>query len=297
MDNHVINRIIYAPEFWVPHLSITVKRCSKAVLAILVAAPLTSASAQDIFRNGFERRGFNDTGANRCATNSLDNQNCPQSSFPDQDGDHGRDSLARAGQLAKLGGGEAGFDFTKISNSGNPLPASAALGSGTNDWACTRDNVTGLIWEVKVNNASHLRHMDHRYFWYSTDAGSNGGVPGSGPGSGRCNNTLARCQTQDYVEAVNTQGLCGYNDWRMPTLDEISGIMNYGRSLKIDPAYFLNTSLDCPNILDPCSGLFWARETRADFPSEAWGARFNIGNIQTISKNAAERVRLVRAGQ
>lgn len=296
MDNRVINPIIRALGFWVPHPSVTVKCCSKAVFVTLLAAPLASALAQDIFRNGFERRGFNDTGLNRCATNSLDNQNCPQTSFPDQDGDHGRDARARAGQLEKLGGGEAGFDFTKISNSGNPLPAGAALGSGANDWACTRDNVTGLIWEVKVNDASHLRHMDHRYFWYSTDASSNGGVPGSEPGSGRCNNTLARCQTQDYVEAVNAQGLCGHSDWRMPTLVELLGIMNYGRSLKIDPTYFANTSLNCPSM-DPCSGSFWARETRADFPAEAWGTRFNIGNIQTFSKNTAERVRLVRAGQ
>ena len=50
------------------------------------------------------------------------------SGFPRQDGDFGRDALARAGQLTKIGGGEAGFDFTKISNSGQPFVGSCRIG-------------------------------------------------------------------------------------------------------------------------------------------------------------------------
>ena len=108
-----------------------------------------------LFLDGFETApppltvALNDTGQNWCANDSANFLSCPQAGFPDQDGDHGRDALARAGQLTKIGGGEAGFDYTKISNSGLPLGAGAALGSGAGDWGCTRDNVTGLIWEVK----------------------------------------------------------------------------------------------------------------------------------------------------
>lgn len=52
---------------------------------------------------------------------------------PGQDTEHGRDALAAVAALVKVGGGHAGFDFTKIDRNGNGLPASAT------DWACVRD--------------------------------------------------------------------------------------------------------------------------------------------------------------
>ena len=55
----------------------------------------------------------------------------------------GRDASAIAS--TKTGVGGAGFDFTKIANNGDELLPNAALGKGLKDWACTRDNVTGLI--------------------------------------------------------------------------------------------------------------------------------------------------------
>lgn len=39
--------------------------------------------------------------------------------------------------------GHAGFSFTKLDANGNELLANAT------DWSCVKDNVTGLIWEVK----------------------------------------------------------------------------------------------------------------------------------------------------
>lgn len=235
---------------------------------------------------------LNDTGQDWCAANTTGGLTCPQSGFPDQDGDHGRDALAQAGQLVKVGGGEAGFDFTKISNSGNALPANVALGSGPNDWACTRDNVTGLIWEVKVNNATHLRHMNHTYSWYSTDASINGGVPGSLGTAVTCNSTLPQCNTQAYVEAVNTQELCGHNNWRMPRPDELQGIVHYGRlNPAVDPVYFVNTPINYNEV------VLSAARSRASFASDAWYVDFNAGGSFVFSKFGDAGVRLVRAGQ
>src|SRR5450759_5294900 len=56
--------------------------------------------------------------------------------YPRQDGRFGRDAKATAGTLTKMGGGAAGFDYTKVANNGSDLPASAALGSAATDWAC-----------------------------------------------------------------------------------------------------------------------------------------------------------------
>jgi hypothetical protein len=68
------------------------------------------------------------------------------------------------------------------------LAASAALGTNSTDWACTRDNITGLIWEIKTDD-NGLRDKDYSYTWYSTDAASNGGNAGSA-GSNTCGSTL-----------------------------------------------------------------------------------------------------------
>ena len=42
--------------------------------------------------------------------------------------------------------------YTKVSNSGKPLPDSALIGNGSNDWACTYDSDSKLIWEVKTSD-------------------------------------------------------------------------------------------------------------------------------------------------
>lgn len=237
-------------------------------------------------------RPLNDTGMNWCANDTANYLSCPQAGFPDQDGDHGRDALARAGQLPKIGGGEAGFDYTKISNSGQPLGAGAALGTGAGDWGCTRDNVTGLIWEVKLNNAASLRHMAHTYTWYDTNAASNGGNAGTIGTAATCNSTLTQCNTSAFVAAVNAQGLCGANDWRMPTPEELQGIVHYGTySPTIDPGYFPNTSAS------GYSAYFWTGTNVAADASFAWFVSFFNGYVLSYSKSYYYGVRLVRGGQ
>jgi hypothetical protein len=90
---------------------------------------------------------------------------------------YGRDAAFMAGKLSKIGGGSAGFDFTKIANDGFELPSNATLGSGPKDWACTRDNVTGLLWEVKTADGG-LRDQDWTFTWYNADPNTNGGATG-----------------------------------------------------------------------------------------------------------------------
>ena len=107
--------------------------------------------------------------------------------------------------------------YTKISNSGATLPVTAQLGTGSNDWACTKDNNTGRIWEVKTTDGG-LRDYQNSYSWYEPDASKNGGNAGY-QNSGNCKGS--QCDTYAFTNAVNTNGLCGKKDWRMPTLDEL----------------------------------------------------------------------------
>ncbi len=223
---------------------------------------------------------LNDTGIDWCADSETNFLDCPLPGYSGQDGDHGRDKLAREGELEKVGEGAAGFDYTKLDASGNDLPYSAIA------WTCVRDNHTGLIWEAKVNNPDHLRYNGHSYSWYNPDPDSNGGNPGS-EGPPFCAET--QCDTYHYVQAVNTQSLCGASDWRMPTRMDLNSLVHHGRTdPAIDVTFFPNTS----------ALKYWSATPSAGSPNSAWVVSFLDGSDNTNSKGSApRRVRLVRNDQ
>ncbi len=217
---------------------------------------------------------------------------------PRQDGRYGRDPAAAAGQLGKTGAGSAGFDYTKIANNGNVLLANAALGSGLTDWACTRDNVTKLVWEVKTPPVPSGLRSGHTYSWYSTDDTKNGGSAGRGSvGVDTCNGTLFnygnKCNTQNYVAAVNAAGLCGKTDWRLPERNELLTLVHSGQisPATIDPTYFPNTA----------PVFYWSRNTAVGAVGNAWSVNFGDGifgpaSSSTSGKGSTFLVRLVRTG-
>lgn len=235
--------------------------------------------------------GLNDTGQAACYNAAGATESCATAG---QDGRYGRDAAATAGALTKTGAGAAAFDFTKIANNGTALAAGAALGPNPGDWACTRDNVTGLIWEIKTDSVVDLRYLLHAYTWYST-AANNGGDAGS-LGGDSCNGTLAACNTLSYALAVNAATLCGHGDWRLPTIKELQSIKNFGGDdPAIDTNYFPNTD----------SSFYWAADScapAASFPAvDAWSENFTGGTSGTTSstsipKSAGIRIRLVRSG-
>jgi hypothetical protein len=224
-------------------------------------------------------RPLNDTGTDWCADDESILVDCPVSTHPGQDGDYGRDAMAREGQLEKVGSGLAGFDFTKLDANGNGLPANAS------EWSCVRDNHTGLIWEVKVDDPSHLRHKDNTYSWYNPDPSTNGGDSGS-TGSDTCS-MLDGCNTLNYVLAVNSEGLCGANDWRMPTLLELNSIFDYGHEIAHDPDFF-------PELAELTSANVWSASSSS---TTSHSARSLSGNGREFAspKTLALRVRLVRS--
>jgi len=211
--------------------------------------------------------------------------------FEDQDCTRGAAAADALGLMSKQGASSMpGRDYTRISNAGNDLPASAALGSGANDWACTRDNVTGLTWEVKVDDPFHLRHFDHTYTWYDSNGAINGGNAGS-IGSNTCNATLpsSQCNTSAIRDAVNAAGLCGQTDWRLPSDVELQGVDDYGTTAApfVDAIYFPNTRSD----------WYWTGVNVAHSASHAWVVFFGNGYPGANFKSASGAVRLVRGGQ
>lgn len=216
---------------------------------------------------------LNDTGITTCSNATSNSLVCPVAGFPGQDAESGRDFTHNDDS-----DGHAGFSFTKLDSTGSPLPAIAS------EWDCVKDNVTGLIWEVKTT--SGLRSMNNTYSWYETDSSKNGGNAGTQNG-GNC--TGSACDTTSFVHAVNAQGLCGASDWRIPNVDELLSIIDNGwYNPKIDPTYFPNTP----------ATYAWSSTATAFNSDIAWCVSFfYLDDDRAESKNYNGHVRLVRGGQ
>ena len=103
--------------------------------------------------------------------------------------------------------------FTKLDSNGNDLPDSAT------EWTMVRDNVTGLIWEVKTDDGS-IHDKDNTYTWYDSNSETNGGDAGT-PGDGT--------DTEDFIKALNDNKFGEISDWRLPIIEELTGILLYSR--------------------------------------------------------------------
>jgi hypothetical protein len=119
------------------------------------------------------------------------------------------------------------------------------------EWVMVRDNVNGLIWQKET-------------------------APG----------TYTFEQALSYCDSLT---LGGYADWRLPTVKELSSIVNsdtYNPS--INTFYFPNT----------VSANYWSSTTYADYPNYAWYVNFYSGYVYgTHGKSYSYYVRAVRGGQ
>ena len=215
---------------------------------------------------------LNDTGQALCYDVSATMVACTSANtgdgapYPRQDGRFGRDRAS----MAKVGGGAAGFDFTKMCWSGDAEGSGTCTGalvantgasaSGTpgTDWACTKDNHTNLIWSLQTVSGIS---------W--NDATSTaGGSP---------------------IAAHNAASRCGFaTGWRVPTRRELLSIVHHGAYLPtIDGAYFPATVND----------WYWTNDSFAPNPAHAWYVYFNVGYAGANGKTGTGRVRLVRSGQ
>lgn len=159
--------------------------------------------------------------------------------------------------------------YTKVGKKGVALPDTARPADG---WFMTRDNATGLMWEIKTDDGT-VHDRDNMYTWYDPGAA----VPGT-PGVGT--------DTADFIAALNSAGFGGFKDWRMPTAKELATlIVNDGQvHPTIDTGFF-------PNTADHC---YWSSTTYAPDPAEARGMGFEDGDDSRAPKSQLRCVRAVR---
>ena len=251
-------------------------------------------------------RTLNDTGITKCFDHDkrltdYPYVECSEIDLLDQDAQKGRDVQSSTNNSID---GRKGFSFEKRGSSGHSLIVQNAQwddkGSENagSKWSCVEDKVTGLIWEVKLADTS-LRGARKSCHWYSDNNSTNGGS--TGIDSHALNSSY--CTTQSYINHINSIGLCGFSDWRLPMREELRSLVDYGAIVDhgrlyssfpplIDSHYFPNNR----------SSTYWSyTSAAASYPTaiystikKAWVVDFKDGREKMEGKFSLNHLRLVR---
>lgn len=234
-----------------------------------IALPAAAGAASD------KPRAFrlNDTGVTLCLLGEGGDRyfsaDCVGSG---QDAEFGRDSTAAAGS-----DGRVGFSFAKVCHSGDAAgdgtcPADPVLGPDADQWGCTLDRTTGLLWEVKTADGGP-RDSERIYTNLL-------------PGDDRWGDAD---DAAGFVARVNALSLCGQSDWRVPDRGELHSLVDYsviaGTGPTIDEAWFPNTQ---PNA-------YW---TSSPFRGGTVGGiylNFRKGDGYGLSRSSRYSLRLVQS--
>ena len=164
--------------------------------------------------------------------------------------------LKYAGAWAKLA--------AKAAGTGAPCDTTRFTDNGTT----VTDNLTGLQWEKKTDDAT-VHDKDNRYTWSTT--------PPAADGTAFAN----------FLGQINFSAFAGHNDWRLPTIYELQTI--------VPEAYPCTTSPCIDPIFGPTDfDGYWSATTYAATPmSTAWivdqgfgGFVFDVSKLLTIAARA-----------
>jgi hypothetical protein len=190
---------------------------------------------------------LNDTGITFCSDGAFNVASCGISTYPRQDAEFGRDFFDNDDK-----DGHAGFSFSKISAMGENLPLNAT------EWACVKDNITGLLWEVKTVKNAH--------------------------------ESYAFADADKFVKTTNTQKLCGKTNWRMPQIQELQSIVDYSVPLP-------NPNIDLTFFPNSTSKIYWSATPYAKNINDVWGIYFEDGRVFEQDKKTSAAMRLVSSTQ
>jgi GTPase involved in cell partitioning and DNA repair len=124
-----------------------------------------------------------------------------------------------------------------------------------------KDTETGLMWEVK-----NRENVEHKYVW-SKENIETAKYPE------RLTDDVK--DAFSYAEKLNNQNYAGFNDWRVPSLEELKTILTKEKS------QFKNFEDDNLYIKDPLAKTtnlwYWTKDTVDNDSSNSWLLNFNIG--------------------
>ena len=173
-------------------------------------------------------------------------------------------------------------NYSKISNSGTIVPDTSKLGVGKNDWACTKDNKTGLIWEVKTTDGGN--HDMNKSYTNILLTEKNDII--------KYNDST---NTEGLVKLANSESLCGATNWRLPKLDELMTLIvcsdgEYNSLNDYTHSYYIcaNNLLVTRPVINTMyfpntkSNFFWAYGL--DNSSLVWKVDFGYSSAHSFAK-------------
>ena len=195
------------------------------------------------------------------------------------------------------GGSGVGYSVVVSNSAGTTTSSSATLtvnkssatgysyvpnpsGGNYDKTECVKENSTGLVWEGKTASPATSR--------LGTDTYTNYDGTGVGQKSDGSNATQAEIDANTnsigYKNSVNTSALCGYTDWRLPTVTELQGILASSGSPRIDTTWFPNTQ----------ANAYWSSSPYVGASYYAWNVHFYDGGVYNGDRSGLSHVRLVR---
>ena len=182
--------------------------------------------------------------------------------------------------------GMIGLDVSSPDSSDGKLGFSYSTVGSYAKTECVKDNLTGLTWEGKPTTG--LRAASNTYTNYDNTAAAQ-----ALNGSAFVNPTQAQIDaatnTVGYVNAVNASALCGYTDWRLPTVDELQSIVDYS------VAYLTGPTVDANWFPNTVFWAYWSSSSFVDYTHYAWAFNFFSGDsLGGNYRSYSNHVRLVR---
>lgn len=181
--------------------------------------------------------------------------------------------------------GRVSFRVVNPTSEGCPAPAGTCVTDPSLVWSENGDGTvtqcsSGLVWEMKTDDLPSV-HNGNAFRTWST------GDPWNFDGT-------AKTEFIDVLNDVSGGGaacFAGHCDWRLPTIEELSGIVD-------------RSAGQCGGGCGPCSTIpdgwspngYWSSSTKADDPDYAWGVGFYDGDVDYNEKDAGRLVRAVRGG-
>jgi len=134
------------------------------------------------------------------------------------------------------------------------------------------DTQTGLMWEKKSNDGG-IHNTGNQYTWSDAFA--------------------------VFITALDSAQFAGHSDWRLPNVNELQSIANYGTTYPAVDAVF-NTSCAATCTVTTCSCtssyFYWSSTTSQGTTTTAWAVYFVDGYVDSPSKTLSNYVRAVRGG-